>query len=108
MYLVYNIIESAYVFSGNESEFIDFTRNILKENGDIDFSIISITDAEEYINNYCDDLSFIDQSIIENSIVENEEIGKKIREYCEKYENTPMYDEILLAIEFGYNLNKEQ
>ena len=35
-------------------------------------------------------------------------IGKKITEYCEKYKNTPIYNEIMLAVQFGYQLSLKE
>lgn len=31
--------------------------------------------------------------------------NKKIEEYVSKYKNTNLYDEVLKAVEFGYNVN---
>jgi hypothetical protein len=42
-----------------------------------------------------------------NQMMEHIEMGKKIREYCEKYKGTPMYTEVMLGIQFGYNLRHE-
>lgn len=33
-----------------------------------------------------------------------EEIGKQIVEYCKNYEGTDMYNAVILAIEYGYQL----
>ena len=41
---------------------------------------------------------------IRNSTSTSEEIGEKIVQYCKKYEGTNKYNDILKAIEFGYNL----
>lgn len=47
----------------------------------------------------------------ENNKVEEDEsskLGHKIIEYAKKYEGTDKYNDILLAIEFGYQLNNKQ
>ncbi len=54
--VVYNNVESKNVFEGNESQFIDFMRKIVIENEDYDFSIIGLSDAIEYLENYCSNL----------------------------------------------------
>lgn len=54
--VVYNNVENKNVFNGNESQFIDFMKKILIENEDYDFSIIGISDAIDYIKNYCSNL----------------------------------------------------
>ena len=56
MYKVYNNVEDKIIFSGNESEFIDFMKKIAIENEDFDFSILGISDAKEYLEDYCDNL----------------------------------------------------
>lgn len=33
-----------------------------------------------------------------------EEIGKQIIEYCKHYEGTDIYNAVILAIEYGYQL----
>ena len=43
----------------DDREFIMFMRNILKENGDTDFSILGISDALEYFEDFCPNLSFL-------------------------------------------------
>jgi hypothetical protein len=42
-----------------DAEFIDFMNTILKENGDENFSIIGVSDAVEYLNDYCDNLELV-------------------------------------------------
>jgi hypothetical protein len=44
----------------------------------------------------------------EDSVVDSHELGSKIVEYAKKYEGTTKYNDILLAIEFGYNLHNEE
>ena len=59
MITVYNNVEDINIFDGNENEFIDFTRMIAIENEDYDFSILGISDAKEYIEEYCGNLDLI-------------------------------------------------
>jgi|LakMenEpi03Aug12_release.lakeMendotaPanAssembly.Ray.scaffolds.fasta_scaffold3824553_1 hypothetical protein len=54
--VVYNNVEDKNVFEGNENEFIDFMRKIVIENEDYDFSIIGLSDAIEYLEDYCSNL----------------------------------------------------
>lgn len=56
MITVYNNVESKIIFEGNERNFIEFTKIIVKENQDLDYSIIGVSDAKEYIDDYCDNL----------------------------------------------------
>ena len=59
MCIIYNNVEDKNVFQGNEREFIEFVKLIVKENNDLDFSILGISDAIEYIDIYCDNLETI-------------------------------------------------
>ena len=45
---------------------------------------------------------------IENQIKETEKRGQKIVEYLDRYKGQLIYNEIALAIEFGYQLCLEQ
>jgi len=54
--IVYNNIEDKNVFEGNKSQFIDFIKKIVVENEDYDFSIIGLSDAIEYLKDYCSNL----------------------------------------------------
>ena len=45
------------IFVGNEKEFIDFVKLIVIENEQEDFSILGVSDAVDYIENYCDNLN---------------------------------------------------
>jgi hypothetical protein len=58
MIVVKNTVEGKVVFTGNENEFIDFVKKIVIENEDHDYSVIGISDAEEYIEDYCGDLEW--------------------------------------------------
>jgi len=41
------------------------------------------------------------------TVEQNKIIGKKITDYAEKYIGSSMYRDIILAIEYGYNLAME-
>ena len=56
MYKIYNNVEDKYIFNGSERELIDFTKEIINENGDTEYSVLGISDAIEYIEDYCDNL----------------------------------------------------
>ncbi len=56
MYQVYNNEEGAIIFDGNESDFIDFVKKIVIEDGNNDYSVLGASDAVEYIEDYCDNL----------------------------------------------------
>jgi hypothetical protein len=59
MFTIHNILEEKDIFSGNESETIEFVKVIKLENEDSDFSILGISDTIEYIDTYCDNLTII-------------------------------------------------
>ena len=60
MYQIKNTIEDKLIHTfENANELIDFTRKIVIENEDFDFSILGMSDAIEYINDYCDNLELI-------------------------------------------------
>ncbi len=54
--VVYNNIEDKNIFEGDENQFIDFMKKIVIENEDYDFSIIGLSDAIEYLEDYCSNL----------------------------------------------------
>jgi len=56
MYEIYNNVEDKIIFKGNGTELINFTEKIVIENEDINFSILGISDAVEYIEDYCGNL----------------------------------------------------
>jgi len=56
MYQIYNNVENKIVFNGNERNFLDFTKLIVIENMDYDYSVLGISDAIDYIEDYCDNL----------------------------------------------------
>ena len=60
MFTVYNNLENKVVFVGNDYEFITFMKKIVTENGDTDYSIIGVSDATEYLDDYCSDLELVE------------------------------------------------
>jgi hypothetical protein len=58
MIKVHNNVENKIVFKGNERDFIDFVKKIVIENEDYYFTIIGLSDAKEYIEEYCDNLEW--------------------------------------------------
>jgi hypothetical protein len=56
MYTIYNNVEDKIIFEGTDNDFIDFVNVIRIENEDYDFSILGVSDAEEYIDDYCSNL----------------------------------------------------
>ena len=59
MLTIKNIIEDKIIFQGNEIDFIDKMNKIRIENEDYDFSILGISDAKEYLVDYCSNLELI-------------------------------------------------
>lgn len=55
MYKIYIDAENC-IFQGSEIELIEWTRNLVIENKDYDFSILGISDVEEYLDLYNDKL----------------------------------------------------
>ena len=61
MYSLVNNIESKIInLSSDDTELINFVNKIRIENEDFDFSILGISDAKEYIEEYCDNLDLLD------------------------------------------------
>ena len=61
MYTIVNNIESKIInLSSDDTELINFVNKIRIENEDFDFSILGISDAKEYIEEYCDNLDLLD------------------------------------------------
>ena len=57
---IYNNVDNKVIFeSDSEIELIDFVNKIRIENEDFDFSIIGMSDAVEYLEDYCDNLDLI-------------------------------------------------
>jgi len=45
----------------SDIDLIDFVKKIIKENQDFDYSVLGISDAEEYIELYCGNLEIIEE-----------------------------------------------
>jgi hypothetical protein len=52
-------VEGKNIFKGNETEFIDFMKSIVIENEDFDYSILGVSDAKEYMEDYCGNLELV-------------------------------------------------
>jgi hypothetical protein len=61
MYTIVNNIENKSInLSSDDAELINFVNKIRIENEDFDFSILGISDAKEYIEEYCSNLDLLD------------------------------------------------
>jgi hypothetical protein len=66
MYSLVNNIESKIInLSSDDTELINFVNEIRIENEDFDFSILGISDAKEYIEDYCSNLDLVIDSEVE-------------------------------------------
>jgi hypothetical protein len=61
MYEIYNNVEDKTIFKGNERELIVFTEILVIENEDTNYSVLGISDAIEYIEDYCGNLELIEE-----------------------------------------------
>jgi hypothetical protein len=60
MYKIFHNIDGEKTTTLNsDAEFIDFVRKIVIENEDYDFSIIGVSDAKEYLESYCPNLTLL-------------------------------------------------
>jgi len=58
MYKIFHNVDAEKTTTlNNTAEFIHFMRNIAIENGDEDISITCITEAMDYLNEYCHNLT---------------------------------------------------
>ena len=78
MYSLVNNIESKVIANlTSDAELINKVRNIAVENEDFDFSVLGISDAKEYIEDYCDNLDLLVDSevaeFLEDHAIEVEE-----------------------------------
>lgn len=65
MYIVYNNVKGEVIFSSyGEKPFIEFAKKIVEENGDKDYSVLGVSDAQEYIEDYCGNLDLLEQLFI--------------------------------------------
>lgn len=60
MYKIFHTTDSEKITVCNtDNELIDFTNSIRIENEDFDFSILGVSDAIEYIEEYCSNLDLV-------------------------------------------------
>lgn len=60
MYKIYHNIDGEKITTLNSDlEFIEFMRKIAIENLDFDFSILGVSDAMVYLDDYCENLDLI-------------------------------------------------
>ena len=60
MYSIVNNIENKVIATlSNDSELINKVQAIILENEDVDFSVLGISDAIEYIEDYCENLDLV-------------------------------------------------
>lgn len=66
MLTLINTIENKIICTLNgDTEIIDKIKAISIENEDFDFSIIGLSDAKEYIEEFCDNLALLDNTEVE-------------------------------------------
>ena len=66
MYSLVNNIEGKVIANlSNDSELINKVDKIRIENEDFDFSVLGISDAIEYIEDYCENLDLLDDNEVE-------------------------------------------
>jgi hypothetical protein len=58
-YILHNTDNEKVTILKDDSNFIHFMRNIAVENGDEELSITCISEAMDYFENYCDNLTFL-------------------------------------------------
>jgi hypothetical protein len=62
MYILVNTVEDKIIAElKNDSEIINKVNEIRIENEDFDFSIIGVSDAIEYIEDFCGNLELVEQ-----------------------------------------------
>ena len=66
MYTLVNNLDNKVIANLNsDAELIDKVSKIVIENEDFDFSVLGISDAKEYIEDYCDNLDLVVDSEVE-------------------------------------------
>jgi hypothetical protein len=107
MTIVRNTVDNKIIGKFNETEFIDFVSRIVKENDDDNYSVLGMSDAEEYIEDYCDNLEIVDE--IKYAVILNFESGKvEVLSLDNKPANLDSDEFIELPTEdggLGYNLS---
>lgn len=64
MYTIHNTLDDKIIFEGSENDFIHFVKKIAVENEDFDYSVLGVSDAIEYIEDYCDNLELTEGTVI--------------------------------------------
>jgi hypothetical protein len=78
MYTLFNVVENKIVAKlVSTAAMINKVSYIVFENGDTDFSILDISDAKEYIEEYCPNLVLLEDNRINNFLTE---LGIEVRE----------------------------
>lgn len=57
--ILHNVDGEKTTTLNSDREFIEFVQKIVIENGDYDFSILGISDAKEYLEDYCSNLTLL-------------------------------------------------
>jgi hypothetical protein len=87
-YTLFNVEKKNIAELISTAAMINKVRDIVFENGDTDFSILGISDAKEYIEDYCPNLVLLEVDRINNFLTE---FGIEVRE------NEPMdYVELMM------------
>jgi hypothetical protein len=89
MYTLFNVIENKIIAElASDVAMINKVSAIVLENEDTDFSILGVSDAKEYIEDYCSNLVLLEDNRINNFLTE---FGIEVRE------NEPMdYVELMM------------
>lgn len=87
--IVYNIVDNKIVFEGSEAAFTNFARRVAVENDDQELSITTPGEAEDYINNYSDNLIIAPNKIYQPKEIEANKIYSfqvwKDKDKCRKF-----------------------
>lgn len=59
--ILHNVDTEKTITLNSDREFIEFVQKIVIENEDYDFSIIGIFDAKEYLEDYCLNLTLLEE-----------------------------------------------
>jgi len=77
MYTLFNVIENKIIAElASDVAMINKVSAIVLENEDTDFSILGVSDAKEYIEDYCSNLVLLEDYKINNFLTE---FGTKVR-----------------------------
>ena len=68
--ILHNIDEEKITNLKGDRELVDFVNKIRIENEDYDFSILGVSDAEEYLEDFCPNLTLIDGMLTNEQIAD--------------------------------------